>query len=138
MCPLRSMAGQALLTDKASILNRWVEHFQTLFSTNHTVDDSVIQKISQQPMIEELDVAKAANHLKSGKAARINGIQPDIWKHGGKSTALQTSRALGILLGTGKTTARPSRRYHHHSVQGQRGKGRLLKPQGDNPPLHRR
>ena len=92
------MAGQALLTDKASILNRWAEHFQTLFSADRTVDDSVIQNISQQPMIEELDVVptlreviKVTNHLKSGKAEGINGIQPDIWKHGGKSTALQTS-----------------------------------------------
>ena len=46
--PLRSTDGQALLTDKASILNRWAEHFQTLFSAVRTVDDSTIQQIPQQ------------------------------------------------------------------------------------------
>ena len=40
--PLSSTDGQVLLTDKASILNRWVEHFQTLFSIDRTVNDSVI------------------------------------------------------------------------------------------------
>lgn len=28
---LRSADGQTMFTDKASILNRWSEHFQTLF-----------------------------------------------------------------------------------------------------------
>ena len=55
-----------------------------------------------------------------------------------RSTALQTSRALRMLLGTGKTTTKPPKRYHHHSVQEQREKVRLLKPQGDNSPLHHR
>ncbi|KAL8620826.1 hypothetical protein ACOMHN_033223 [Nucella lapillus] len=57
--PLRSTDGQALLTDKVSILNRWAEHFQTLFSADRAVDDAVIQHIPQQPMKEELDAAPA-------------------------------------------------------------------------------
>ncbi|XP_017687220.1 PREDICTED: uncharacterized protein LOC108505570 [Lepidothrix coronata] len=46
--PLLSADGQTLLTDKTSILNRWSEHFQTLFSTNRVVQDTVIQSITQQ------------------------------------------------------------------------------------------
>ena len=92
MSPLCSTDGQALLTDKASILNRWAEHFQTLFSTVRTVNDSTIQQIPQQPVKEEMDKAptleeiiKATEQLKSGKAAGVNGIPPEIWKHGGET-----------------------------------------------------
>ena len=88
--PLRSTDGQALLTDKASILNRWAEHFQTLFSADRSVDESAIQQIPQQPVKEELDeaptleeVIKATSQLKCGKAAGVDGIPPEIWKHGG-------------------------------------------------------
>ena len=79
-----------ILTDKASILNRWAEHFQTLFSADRSVDESAIQQIPQQPVKEELDeaptleeVIKATSQLKCGKAAGVDGIPPEIWKHGG-------------------------------------------------------
>jgi len=90
--PLRSTDGQALLTDKASILNRWAEHFQTLFSAFRTVNDSAIQQIPQQPVKEEMDevltleeIIKATEQLKSGKAAGVDGIPPEIWKHRGET-----------------------------------------------------
>jgi len=35
--PLAGADGQALLTDKASILNRWAEHFQAVFSAVRTM-----------------------------------------------------------------------------------------------------
>lgn len=88
--PLRSADGHALLTDKASILNRWAEHFQTLFSTDRTVQDAALLNIPQKPVQMELDeiptleeTTKAIEPLKSGKAAGIDGIPPDVWKHGG-------------------------------------------------------
>lgn len=63
-----------------------MEHFQTLFSIRCTVSDSIIQ----QPMKEGMDVTptldeviKATDQLKSGKAEGIDGIPPEIWKHGG-------------------------------------------------------
>lgn len=88
--PLRSTDGQVLLTDKSSILNRWAEHFQNLFSADRTVNDSAIQRIPKQPLIGELDVAptpeevvKATDQVKNGKAAGVDGIPPEIWKYGG-------------------------------------------------------
>ena len=88
--PLRSSDGQALLTDKTSILNRWSEHFQTLFSTDRVVHDSAVLRIPQQPVKAELDelpsmleVTKAIEQLKCGKAAGVDGIPPEIWKVGG-------------------------------------------------------
>jgi exonuclease III len=88
--PLRSADGQELLTDRESILNRWSEHFHTLFSTSRTVQKAVIDRIPQQPPKMELDVAptlqetvKAIEQLKAGKAAGKDGIPPEIWKKGG-------------------------------------------------------
>ena len=88
--PLRSSDGQRLLTDKTSILNRWSEHFQTLFSANRTVQDTAILRIPQQTVKPELDdppnlaeTIKAIKQLKSGKAAGGDGIPAEIWKHGG-------------------------------------------------------
>ena len=88
--PLRSADGQELLTDRESILNRWSEHFHTLFSTSRTVQREAIDRIPQQPPKMELDVAptlqetvKAIEQMKAGKAAGKDGIPPEIWKEGG-------------------------------------------------------
>lgn len=53
--PLRSSNGQELLTDKASILTPLSEHFQTLFSANHAVQDMEILGIPHLPIKGELD-----------------------------------------------------------------------------------
>ncbi|XP_037773076.1 uncharacterized protein LOC119568612 [Penaeus monodon] len=88
--PLRSADGQALFTDKTSILSRWSEHFQALFSADHVVQDSAVLRIRQKPVIEELEelpsieeISKAIEQLKCGKAAGVDGIPPEIWKDGG-------------------------------------------------------
>ena len=90
--PLRSLDGQKLLTDKESILDRWSEHFQALFSANRTVQDTAILHIPQQTVKPELDelptleeTTKAIKQLKSGKAAIGDGIPAEIWKHGGQT-----------------------------------------------------
>jgi len=89
---LRSLDGQRLLTDKVSILNRWSEHFQNLFSATRTVQDTAILRIPQQPEKAELDelpnleeISNAIKQLKSGKAAGGDGIPAEIWKHGGQT-----------------------------------------------------
>ena len=100
--PLRSSNGQDLLTDTESILNRWSEHFSGLFNTSRTVQEVALTEIKQRPVKAELDeppdlqdIEKAIDQLKSGKAAGIDGIPPEIWKHGG--TALH-SKLLELLI----------------------------------------
>ena len=89
--PLRSSDGQTLHTDKVSILNRWSEHFQTLFSANRSVHETAMDRIPQEPELTELDVpptydevTKAIKQLKSRKAAGGDRIPAEAWKHGGK------------------------------------------------------
>ncbi|CAI9737472.1 Hypothetical predicted protein [Octopus vulgaris] len=52
--PLHSSDGQDL-TDNTSILARWSEHFQSLFSANRTIQDAAILRIPQLPLKEELN-----------------------------------------------------------------------------------
>jgi len=89
-CPLRSLDGMTLLTDKESILSRWTQHFQVLFEANQKVQENAIQAIPQSPLLTNLDsplaleeVAKAVKQLKSGKAAGGDAIPPELWINGG-------------------------------------------------------
>ena len=88
--PLRSADGQTLLKDKSSILTRWSEHFQALFGADRVVQDSASLRIPQLSVKVELDeppslqeLTKAVEQMKSGKAAGVDGIPPEIWKCGG-------------------------------------------------------
>ncbi|XP_069768090.1 uncharacterized protein [Narcine bancroftii] len=90
--PLRSSDGEVLLSDKISILNRWTDHFQSLFSANRSVQESALLQLPQQPLNLELDEVltreetyKAIEQLKSGKAAGMDGIPPEVWKAGDKT-----------------------------------------------------
>ncbi|XP_078612812.1 uncharacterized protein LOC144882704 [Branchiostoma floridae x Branchiostoma japonicum] len=107
--PLRSADGKVLLTDKTSILNRWAEHFQNLFSIDRSVNDSALQRIPQQPMLEELDlvptleeVKTATEQQKSGKAAGVDAIPPEIWKHGGAALHITLHKLFVLCWEQGK------------------------------------
>ena len=86
---LRSADGRALLKDKTSILSRWSEHFQKLFSADRVVQDSALLRIPQIQVKVELDelpsmqeLIKTIEQMKSGKAAGVDGISLDFWKNG--------------------------------------------------------
>ncbi|KAL0195131.1 hypothetical protein M9458_008703, partial [Cirrhinus mrigala] len=88
--PIRGANGKKLHTDNTLILNRWSEHFQDLFSAERTVQEAAIFQIPHLPVKVKLDepptiaeTLKAIQQLKSGKAAGIDGIPPEIWKYGG-------------------------------------------------------
>jgi len=88
--PLHSADGRVLLNYKTSILSRWSEHFQTLFSADRVVQDSAILRIPRLPAKVELDeppsmeeLTKAIKQLKIRKATGVDGIPPEIWKYGG-------------------------------------------------------
>ena len=70
-------------------LSRWSEHFQSLFSADRVVQDPAVLRIPQQPFKAELDelpskkeITKDIEHWRSGKAAGVDGIPPELWKEG--------------------------------------------------------
>ena len=88
--PLCSADGQALFTDKASILSHWSEHFQSFFSADRVVQDPAVLYIPQQLFKAKFDKlptvkenSKAIEHLRSGKAAGVDGISLELRKEGG-------------------------------------------------------
>ena len=87
--PIRDSEGN-LLTEKATILQRWAEHFNQLLNRPSSIDEQTIQDIPQRPLIESLDepptlpeTIKAISQLQAGKAPGSDGIPPEIYKTGG-------------------------------------------------------
>ena len=62
--PLRSSDGSTLLTDKETILQRWSEHFEGLFSDRRTVQESSLAKISQVNVKLELGDPPSREEIK--------------------------------------------------------------------------
>ena len=88
--PLRSADGSTLLTDKKDILNRWAEHYGTLFSDTRSVEDASLDSIQQLPVKHELDeppsfdeVQTAVRKTNSHKAPGIDGLPAEVYKYSG-------------------------------------------------------
>ena len=86
--PLKSKTGE-LLTDNKRKLERLVEHYVDLYSTNTSVSDKALEFFPQssaflflddEPTIQ--DVAEAIDCQQCGKAPGQDGISPDIIKCG--------------------------------------------------------
>ena len=110
--PLRSLDGSTLLTDRNQILSRWAQHFEKLFSADKIVCEQTILSIPQRPERSDLDthptseeIEKAINQLKSGKAAGIDNIPPELWKHGGPSLHSQLRALLSSCWDSGTLPA---------------------------------
>ena len=89
--PIRDSEGN-LLTEKATILQRWAEHFNQLLNRPSSIDEQAIQDIPQRPLIKSLDdpptaaeTIKAISQLQAGKAPGPDSIPPEIYKLGGSA-----------------------------------------------------
>ncbi|XP_071504643.1 uncharacterized protein [Diadema antillarum] len=107
--PLRSADGEVLLNYKTSILTRWSEHFQSLFSANRIVQESALLQIPQQLFKPELDefptleeTLKAIEQMKIGKAAGVDGIPPEVWKAGGKALHIKLHEFFTLCWNQGQ------------------------------------
>lgn len=97
--PLMSKAGE-VITDKTKQLDRWVEHYSELYSTERSVTPAAIENVEALPILEQLDetptleeLSKAIDKLSAGKAPGNDGIPPDLIKHC-KSSLLQPLHEL--------------------------------------------
>jgi len=88
--PLLSSDGSTLITDKPQILQRWAEHFHNVLNRLSSISDTVL---AQLPQIEVntlladppslLEVNKAIEQMKSGKAPNADSIPSEVFKSGG-------------------------------------------------------
>ena len=85
-----------LITEPAQVMVRWSEHFNGVLNQDSAFDKSVLDDIPQRGVNQSLDdpptlkeVLASIKQLTSGKAPGADGIPPDIYKHGGKSIAVE-------------------------------------------------
>ena len=84
-------------------MERWVEHYQELYSNESTITDTAIGLTSLLPIMEELDIpptseelCKAIDSLASVKAPGIDGISPEVIKAGKQSNLLDHLHKLRL------------------------------------------
>ena len=88
--PLLSADGSTLITDKEKILERWVEHFDSILNCPFTINNEAINWLPQVSFDEMLDAVptfeeiwKAIHLLTSGKAPGADSIPTEVYKEGG-------------------------------------------------------
>ena len=93
---IKSKDGKTLITDPKGILNRWVEHFDSVLNQPSDFDMSVLDKLPQWEVNPELgipptlkEIEDSIKQLTAGKAAGADGIPPDVFKHGGPTIPQQ-------------------------------------------------
>nr|VZI25912.1 unnamed protein product [Spirometra erinaceieuropaei] len=86
---LLSADGNTLITEKATILQEWAEHFKGILIRPSTTSDAVIARLLQAVTNTDLDLlpslyetVKAAQQLSSGKASALNAMPAEIHRHG--------------------------------------------------------
>ena len=93
---LKSKTG-AVITDQSMQLQRWLEYYLELYSTQNIVTDTALNALPGLPVIEELEeLSIAVDGLACGKAPGKDGIPPEVLKNG-KQTILQPLHELLCL-----------------------------------------
>jgi len=85
--PVRSQDGNTMITDRAEILSRWAEHFNSVLNRVSQFDHTVLSEIPDWEVDDGLrepqdtdEVDRAVGQLSSGKAAGADGLPPELFK----------------------------------------------------------
>lgn len=88
IAPLMSKDGEPI-TDRAKQMERWAEHYQTLYSTESTVTEPALASVPVLPVIDELDqppsteeLSRAIDKLAHGKAPGQDSIPAEVLQLG--------------------------------------------------------
>ncbi|CAM4709419.1 unnamed protein product [Leuciscus chuanchicus] len=106
--PLRSATGE-ILTNLDDQLNRWVEHYSSLYAEPVTASEAaIVSAVPQLPIILELDniitlneVKKTISLLKNNKAPGVDGLPPEIFFSGGNTLAVELHHLFSICWNEG-------------------------------------
>ncbi|XP_076069733.1 uncharacterized protein LOC143041609 [Oratosquilla oratoria] len=89
-CPVLTANGNSLISDKEKILERWVEHFSSVFNQPSAIDNEAIARLPQVSVNDSLsdpptkeEVTKAIMHMSSGKALGADSIPAEVYAFGG-------------------------------------------------------
>ena len=101
--PVRDIDG-TLLTDKAHILKRWADHFQTVLNRPSNFDDCVLDELPGWPVDEGLDavptldeVRKSVGQMSSGKAPGTDGMTAEVLKNGNSCLLEHLTKLFGTI-----------------------------------------
>ena len=60
-------------------MERWVEHYLELYSTQNVVTDAALDTISQLPTLSELDVEPPMQKLSNAIDSLYRAARPQVW-----------------------------------------------------------
>ena len=122
--PLKANSGE-VISDKSKQLQRWVEHYLELYSTQNIVTDAASNALLGLPVMEELDetptleeLCKAIDILTCGKAPGRDSMSPEVLKRG-KSSILQPFYELLCQCWVNGHIPQDMRCKHSHPLQKQ-------------------
>lgn len=69
-----------ILSDKNQQMERWVEHYSDLNSTQYTITDEALDAMECQPTINELNAEPTANNFAYGKTCGTDGAPLNLIK----------------------------------------------------------
>ena len=102
--PFQSKTGE-VITDQSMQLQRWVEHYLELYSTQNIVTDTALNALPGLPVIEELEntptleeLSIAIDGLACGKAAGKDGIPLEVLKHGKQTIIIRNSSHIASRI----------------------------------------
>ncbi|XP_076031086.1 uncharacterized protein LOC143019333 [Oratosquilla oratoria] len=83
IAPLKTASGDTI-TDRGKQMERWVKHYQDLYSIVNAVSTAAVENSKALPLMEELDAPPSIDELRkdidslaSGKAPGNDGIPPE-------------------------------------------------------------
>ena len=107
--PLLSSDGQTLLTEKQQILDRWVEHFDSVLNRPSSINEEAIARLPQVEVNRDLDlpptlteVQKAIKQMSSSKAPGSDSLPAEIYKAAGPSTISKLTELFQDMWEEGK------------------------------------
>jgi len=101
--PIKSTDG-TLLTDRPKILERWVEHFQSVINQKPTFETQMLSEIPQWSTATHFDDVPSATEIEhalgqtaSGKSPGVDGITSEVLKNGGPTLLDQLHKLFCVI-----------------------------------------